>query len=126
MKDTAHDVIACLWCNSTFGLLSYWWSANKAQDGRGSVTTSQMPKFSILDPRKLSTAQLKKANAFFDTFKTKPFLPAHKVDEDAALAELDAFVVTELLGCSTLNELANTMAIFRKKLAHEPSFNGGK
>lgn len=35
MKDPAHDIIASLWCNSTLGLLSYWWMANKSQDGRG-------------------------------------------------------------------------------------------
>ncbi len=34
MKDSVHDIIASLWCNSTLGLLSYWWTANNGKRSR--------------------------------------------------------------------------------------------
>ena len=47
MADESHEIVASLWANSTFGLLTYWWSANKAQDGRGSITTTQIQSFTF-------------------------------------------------------------------------------
>jgi hypothetical protein len=127
MKDTAHDIVVSLWCNSSFGLLSYWWGANKAQDGRGSITTSQMPKFSVLDPRALGAAKLKKASTFFDKLKSKPMLQAHKLADDPVRAEIDKFKLKELLDCGTkLSDMTVTTGVLRKKLGQEPSFNGGR
>jgi len=88
MADEAHEIIASLWANSTFGLLTYWWSANKAQDGRGSITTTPIPKFFILEPRKLSAPTRKKADSFYSLIKAKPLLPAHQLGHDAGAQKL--------------------------------------
>jgi hypothetical protein len=126
MKNPDHDIIAALWCNSTFGILSYWWAANKSQDGRGSITTSQMPKFAMLDPRGLKPNQIKEAKKFFEDNKEKEFLPAHRVGEDSMRATLDTFVLKELLGVADLPGAIAKMDVLRKKFGAEPSFNGGK
>ncbi|MGH9427303.1 MAG: hypothetical protein ACRD2L_13495, partial [Terriglobia bacterium] len=126
-KDATHDILVSLWCNSSFCLLSYWWSANKAQDGRGSITTSQMPKFSVLDPRELGAAKLKKASTFFDKWKSKPMLQAHKLADDPVRAKLDEFILKELLDCGAdLSNMIATTGVLRRKLGQEPSFNGGR
>jgi hypothetical protein len=128
MADESHEIVASLWANSTFGLLTYWWSANKAQDGRGSITTTQIPKFYILDPRKLSTATLKKSEIFYSLTKAKSLLPAHQLANDPVRAEIDTFVLKELLkiDAPSLTAISGMMAKLREKLGSEPSFNGGK
>lgn len=126
MKDADHDIIASLWFNCTLGILTYWWSANKSQDGRGSITTTQMPKLALLDPRKLKPAQMNAAKKFFNSHKTKPLLPAHQIATDTIRAELDKFVLGELLGISNVSAATSRLAVLRSKLGEEPSFNGGK
>lgn len=128
MTNAAYDIVASLWANSTLGLLTYWWSANKAQDGRGSVTTTQIPKFYILDPRKLTAATLKKADNFYSLIKAKPLLAAHQLATDPVRAQIDEFVLKELLKVEAVNlaSFFGMMATLRMKLGSEPSFNGGK
>jgi hypothetical protein len=128
MKNADHDIIAALWGNSTFGLLTYWWSANKAQDGRGSITTTQIPKFYIIDPRKLTKVMLDGANTFYASVKGKELLPAHQIATDTVRAEIDKFVLTGLLGIpkAAVKPYEGMMATLRKKLGAEPSLNGGK
>jgi hypothetical protein len=84
-----------------------------------------MPKLTLLDPRKLKPAQIAKAQRFFDN-KGRAFLPAHQIRTDIMRAELDEFVLQELLCVSDLPGSINKMAFLRSKLGEEPSFNGGK
>jgi hypothetical protein len=128
MKDAAFDTVASLWANSTLGLLTYWWSANKAQDGRGSITTTQIPKFPILDPRTFAAGTLKKAEEFYGLIKAKRLLPAHQLARDPVRAEIDEFVLEELLRVDAehLMMFIKMMTTLRMKLGSEPSFNGGK
>ncbi len=127
MADELHEIVPLLWANSTFGLLTYWWSANKAQDGRGSITTTQIPKFYILDPRKLSVATLKKSDLFYSLTKAKSLLPAHQLANDPVRAEIDTFALKELLkiDAPSLTAISEMMAKLREKLGSEPSFKGG-
>ncbi len=127
MKNPAHDIIASLWGNSTFGVLTYWWSANKAQDARGSITTTQIPNFSILDPRHLGSSKEETARSFFNSVKSKALNSAHQLAKDSVRSEIDEFVLRELLDVgANFKDMAWMLAVVRKKLALEPSFNGGK
>jgi hypothetical protein len=127
MRKTIYEVIAALWGNSTFGLLTYWWLANKAQDGRGSITTTEIPKFLILDPRKLSDEQQKKAKAFLKKLSTMVLKQAHFLDVDDRRAEIDQFILRDLLGYGgKSSQLEPFLALLRKKLAAEPSLHGGR
>jgi hypothetical protein len=87
------------------------------------MTSSQMPKFSVLDPRELGAPKLKKVSTFFDKLKSKPMRQAHKLADDPARAGLDEFILKELLDCGTkLSDMIVTTGVLRKKLGQEPSF----
>jgi hypothetical protein len=127
MNDPAHDIIVSLWWNSTLGLLSYWWVANKSQDGRGSITTTRIPTLITLDPRTLKPKCSEKAEAFYNAIKNKALLPAHNLSTDPVRAELDEFVLRELVDCGPrLPTTLEMVEVLRKKLRAEPSFNGGR
>lgn len=126
LKDADHNFIAALWFNSTFGLLTYWWGANKSQDGRGSITTSQMPKLVMLDPRKLIEKKIATARDFFRDNRTEKLLSAHQIGVDTFRARLDDFVLRELLDVPDPVAATDQIRVLRCKLAEEPSFNGGK
>jgi hypothetical protein len=81
------------------------------------------PDILILEPRKLNPDKVKEANEFFARHKGKAFLPAHQIATDAIRAELDEFVLRELLGAA---DISATIKILRSKLGEEPSFNGGR
>jgi hypothetical protein len=126
IKDPKYEIIASLWCNCTLGILIYWWTANKSQDGRGSITTTQMAKLSVLDPRKLTQSQIGEAKVFFESIKHKALRPAHEIKVDAVRAELDDFVLEKLINVPDLHAFKKHMEVLRAKLSDEPSFNGGK
>lgn len=122
-----HESIISLWGNSTLGLLTYWWLANKAQSGRGSITTSQIEKFSVLDPRALSANQLKKTAKFYRNMKEDKMKAAFEADEDAVRKKIDRFVLENLLSVGLeIEQIMDVMDGLRSKLVLEPSFSGGK
>jgi hypothetical protein len=79
-------------------------------------------------PRKLSTTALKKSDSFYSLTKAKSLLPAYQLANDPVRAEIDTFVLKELLKIEapSLMAISEMMAKLREKLGSEPSFNGGK
>ena len=127
LVEERHEAIVSLWGNSTLGLLTYWWLANKAQSGRGSITTSQLEKLPVLDPRALSAGQLKKAAKFYQAIKEDKMKAAFEADEDAVRKKIDRFVLESLLSVgSDIEQIMDMMDGLRSKLVLEPSFSGGK
>jgi hypothetical protein len=127
MNKQGYERIASLWGNSTFGLLTYWWLANKAQDGRGSITTTQIPKLVVLDPRKLSDNQYKQAKQFLKKLSSMVLRQAHFLDVDSTRAQIDEFILRDLLGYGEqFSQIEPFLILLRKKLAAEPSFHGGR
>ncbi len=98
LNDRRYERVVAIWFNSTLGILSFWWSANKTQDGRGSVTTSRLEEMTSIDPTNLNEATLVEVDQFFETFKLKSFLDIHECAVDEARAEIDRFVADKLLG----------------------------
>jgi len=126
MKHPDHEIVAAIWWNCTLGLLSYWWAANKSQDGRGTITTTQVSKLTMIDPRKLPPETVNAAKHYYKIMKGQALLPAHKLAADSVRANLDEFVVQHFLVASDPTEVLANMAVLRAKLGGEPSFNGGK
>lgn len=125
--DTDREFAFALWCNSTLGLLCHWWMANKTQSGRGSTTITTIPLLTTLDLRALSDDQLDAARSVFDDLQGKRFLPFNQIDEDAARAELDRRLLTEVLRLdASLCQSGGPMERLRSKLAAEPQIHGGK
>jgi hypothetical protein len=76
----------------------------------------------------LTGATLIAADKFYAVIKGKELLAAHQLASDPVRAELDEFVLKELLKINAANLKAwlGMVATLRKKLGSEPSFNGGK
>ena len=113
-----------VWCNSTLGLLLFWWHANRQQSGRGRLTIRSAESLPMLDFRELSDDQLVMAELIFDEFRDKELKPAYLADADPNRALLDRRVVCDLLGFDqTVYEAVRRLAA---KWCAEPSVHGGK
>ena len=116
-----------VWCNSTLGILMYWWQASRQQSGRSRTSVKSLPALPTLDLRALSDEQLAAAVRIFEDMKHCPMLPVNQIDEDPVRAELDRRLLTEVLGLpADLCAPDGPMELLRRKLAAEPSIHGGK
>ena len=107
-----------------WGLLCFWWCSNRQVSGRGTTTIRSAESLPILDFRKLTTMQLRKAEQIFNQFRNKELKPAYLADADRNRAFLDQRVICDLLGFDR-----DTYAAVRRlaaKWCAEPSVHGGK
>ena len=118
------DYAFALWCNSTLGLLLFWWCANRQQSGRGRTTISAIDTLPVLDFRALSAKQLAMAEGIFEEFRDKELLPAYLADADPNRALLDRRVVCDLLGFDAA--VYQGVRRLAAKWCAEPSVHGGK
>ena len=123
-QNSQFDYAFTLWCNSTLGLLMFWWHSNRQQSGRGRTTIRAVEALPVLDLRSLSDEQLRTAEAIFNELRGMELKPAYLADCDPNRALLDRRVVRELLGfdeetCAAVRRLA-------AKWCAEPSVHGGK
>ncbi len=123
-SDSRFDYPFVLWCNSTMGLLLFWWHSNRQQDGRGRKTIHSSESLPILDLRALSDAQLAKAQDIFDEFRDKELKPAYIADADPNRALLDKRVIRDLLGFD--DNVYQAVRRLAAKWCAEPSVHGGK
>ena len=128
-----HEYAFALWSNSTLGLLLHWWTANKTQSGRGSITVTGIPRIPTLDVRALSAEQHARARAAFEALRNERFLPFDQIfDEDGngsdpARAELDRALLVDVLELpESLCADGGPLETLRRKLAAEPQIHGGK
>ena len=122
--DDRFDFPFVLWCNSTLGLVSFWWHANRQQDGRGRITVRSAESLPVLDLRKLSDDQLSIAEGIFDEFRDKDLKPAYLADADPNRALLDRCVIRDLLGFD--EDVYEGVRRLAAKWCAEPSVHGGK
>ena len=122
--ETSFDYAFAIWCNSTLGLLSFWWHSNRQHSGRGTTTVTAIESLPILDFRALSDEQLEIAEDIFEEFREKELKPAYIADADPNRALLDKRVVCDLLGFS--RETYEAVRRLSAKWCAEPSVHGGK
>ena len=122
--DGRFDYTFALWCNSTLGLLSHWWHANRQQSGRGRTTIRAVESLPVLDFRTLSAEQLRQAETIFDEFRDLQLQPAYLADADPNRAHLDRRVICDLLGFDPPTYTA--VRRLAAKWCAEPSVHGGK
>ncbi len=113
-----------IWGNSTLGLLSHWWHANRQQSGRGITTIRAVESLPVLDFRALSDDQLIMAELIFDEFRDKELQPAYLADADPNRALLDRRVIRDLLGFD--KKTYEGVRRLAAKWCAEPSVHGGK
>ena len=122
--DDRYDYPFTLWCNSTLGLLSFWWRASRQQHGRGRINVTDIDTLPILDLRALTEAQLAMAQEIFEEFRDKELLPAYLADADLNRALLDRRVICDLLGFDA--RVYQGVRRLAEKWCAEPSVHGGK
>ena len=123
-SDARYDSAFALWCNSTLGLLLFWWRASRQQSGRGAMTINGIESLPVLDFRALTDDQLIMSELIFEEFRDKELTPAYLADADPNRALLDRRVVCDLLGFDE-----DTYVGVRRlaaKWCAEPSVHGGK
>ena len=113
-----------LWCNSTLGLLLFWWHSNRQHSGRGTTTITAVESLPVLDFRALSDEQLATAQDIFEEFREKELKPAYIADADPNRALLDKRVVCDLLGFD--RDTYEAVRRLSAKWCAEPSVHGGK
>ena len=123
-EDANFDIVFTVWGNSTLGLLSYWWHANRQQSSKAGMTIRSAETLPVLDFRNLSDIQLHTAHAIFDEFRELDLKPAYLADIDANRALLDRRVVRDLLGFDTATY--DGVRRLAAKWCAEPSVHGGK
>ncbi len=122
--DTRFEHALAVWCNSTLGLLSFWWHANRQQAGRGITTIRAVETLPVLDFCTLSDEQLLTAEAIFNEFRDMELLPAYLADADPNRTHLDRRVVCDLLGFD--EDTYRAVRRLTAKWCAEPSVHGGK
>ena len=120
----AHEVAYTLWCNTTLGLLCYWWHSSRQQAGRGSMPITAIRTMPTLDVTKLTTAQLETAETIFDEMRSAQFLPANEAYHDNSRQELDYRILIDMLGLP--RSVLEPLNLLRLKWCSEPSVHGGK
>jgi hypothetical protein len=122
-----YEKFATLWFNSTFGILVFWWIANKAQSGRGSVTTTRLKSLPLPDPRKFSQTEIASIDTFFDAMKTKPLRDVHECNNDPTREEIDKFVIENIIKAPTPHQdYFDAVQLVRNKLCAEPTIVGNQ
>ena len=124
-EDPRHEIAFALWCNSTLGLMCHWIHSGKQQAGRGILTLNTLATAPTLDVRALSEEALADAEKVFERLKYKRMLPFNECDRDPVRDELDAELLTKVLGIQDIGILAS-MQMLREMLCAEPSIHGGK
>ena len=122
--DDRYGYAFAVWGNSTLGLLSYWWHANRQVAGRADITVTSAETLPVLDIRALSDEQLATAKAIFDEFRSLDLKPAYLADRDANRELLDRRVVCDMLGFGA--EVYEGVRLVAAKWCGEPSVHGGK
>lgn len=114
-----------LWGNTTFGLLLYWWHANKQQPGRGTIGKNALHNLSILDVSSLSGKQIDEACKIFNDVSQKSLDPLHQIDSDSVREEIDTRFAQDVLNLPS-SAYGKPLDLLRSKLGAEPTVRGGK
>jgi len=120
-----------LWANTTLGLIGWWWTATRQQQGRANISITLLPDLPVLNCRDLSTDQLDEANEIVDDFRDRKFLPANEAWRDSTRKDLDEAVLCYLLRFheaigSEEDDFLESLELVRTQWCEEPSVHGGK
>lgn len=114
----------CLWANTTFGLISYWWIGGLQHAGRAQMSIERIHEIPTIDCRRLTSRQLSRLDEVFDHFKDRELLPAYQAWKDDTRKALDESVMTAL--DLQLPDIAGAVGILRDQWSREPTVTGHK
>ncbi len=122
--ETKWEIPLVLWANTTLGLISFWWTGTRQQQGRSILTITRLPQLLAIDPRTFTQKQLTLSEQIFEKFRDRYFLPANEAYRDDTRIALDHSVLVSLLGIE--DHLLHNLAVLREQWCMEPSVHGGK
>lgn len=120
-----------LWANTILGLVGYWWTATRQQQGRAALSITSMPELPVVDCRVLGNADIEHADRIFELFQDRDLLPANEAWRDPVRQELDEQVLCswlklhEAIGAKQ-DDFLDALAVLRTQWCQEPSVHGGK
>lgn len=91
--DEKYEKAMMVWCNSIFGIISYWAISGFQQTGRGSMSKNVLKSFPVIDFRTLSKKQLKSFNILFDKLQSTPLSPIMDAHKDEMRRHIDAEIL---------------------------------
>ena len=124
LADPEGEEAIVLWANSTLGLMNFWWTGGRQQQGRSIMTITQLPELPTLDVRQLSQEQVARSHQLFAKFLHHDFLPANEAYHDPARQALDQAVLVDLLGHP--ESILEPLAVLRRQWCAEPTVHGGE
>ena len=124
LNEEDREIPLVLWCNTTLGLISRWWSGARQQEGRTRLTVLNLSEYQILDCRQLSKRQMSVCQQVFEDFKEQTFLPANEAYRDETRQRLDQAMLIDVLGLPV--NILEPLDLLRRQWCHEPSVHGGK
>ncbi len=124
LVNARRETALALWCNSTFGLLLHANHSNGAQEGRGQGNKGMLESMTALDVRRLEAWQLDEAQAIWQEFSNRKFMPFYQCAVDPARVELDERIVRDLISLG--EDAVASVARLRTLLAGDPSIHGSK
>ena len=110
--------------NSTLGIMTFWWSGTRQQQGRSVITIKKLPDLYVADPRCLTNQQLDFVNGIFDELIECTFLPANEAWRDDTRKDLDRALLVDILGYP--EKILDPLESLRLQWCNEPSVHGGK
>ena len=112
-----HEKTFTTWCNTTFGLVLYWFVAGGQQRGRGRMGVDSLRKtLPVLDTRQINDEQLNKFDALFDRTCRIKLSPLNNPTTDRIRKQIDNEVMRILDIRVDLNKLY-------RWIEDEPQFN---
>ena len=87
LHESDHAIPLLLWCNSTLGLILFWWRGTRQHAGRSVLTVSTLPGLPVLDPRTLKRGQVDHCRELFHELKSRKLRPANEAYRDAHVAK---------------------------------------
>ena len=111
---------ACLWFNSTLGLLMRLTHANRPYPGRSLITHSTIPSLKALDVSSLTKKQRRQGKNSFEQIREMTLQPFHRMNMDPVRKEIDIAL------CHILGLKPKDIAEIRDMLVLEPLVNAGK
>lgn len=123
-KDPRFEYPMAIWANSTLGLISFWWHANRQMPGRATTTIRSAESLPILDFRTFTNEQLNSSKRIFDKIRDNKLMPAYLADADPNRALIDQHVIRDLLGFN--QNIYQAVRRISQKWCAEPSVHGAK
>ena len=97
LGDKKFEKPLALWCNSTFGIILYWFVAGNQQHGRGMMGVDAFSNaFSVLDLPSLNDTQLTNLSDVFDESAVNELKPLNAARLDPVRKRIDAGIIDVL------------------------------